>query len=112
MTLISTVKNYILATISHKVSPEDEDDSDLKLFLDFDLEVLGRQRAEYDVYRKQIRREYAQFDDQQFSGGRSAVLQKILNRERVYFSDAFFERLEERARENLRWELGILRAAC
>jgi predicted metal-dependent HD superfamily phosphohydrolase len=110
--LISTVKTYIAATISHRIPPGDEDDGDLKLFLDFDLEVLGRERSEYDVYRKQVRKEYSQFDDQQFGRGRIAVLQKFLDRERLYFSDTFYERCEARAKENLKWEIGVLKCAC
>ncbi|KAN0089207.1 hypothetical protein V8E51_019467 [Hyaloscypha variabilis] len=107
--LVETVRKYITATISHKLLPEDEDDGDLKLFLDFDLEVLGRDRKEYVLYSKQIRKEYNQFDDQLFGWGRKAVLEKFLGRERLFLSDVFFERCEERARDNLNWEIGGLK---
>jgi predicted metal-dependent HD superfamily phosphohydrolase len=107
--LVGTIRKYITATISHKPPPEDEDDGDLKLFLDFDLEVLGRDRKDYVLYSKQIRKEYNQFDDQLFGWGRKAVLEKFLGRERLFLSDVFFERCEERARDNLNWEIGGLK---
>jgi predicted metal-dependent HD superfamily phosphohydrolase len=106
--LISVVKKFILATILHKLPAEDEDDSDLKLFLDFDLEVLSRERTEYLLYMRQIRKEYNQFTDEPYGWARKAVLEKFLGRERLYLSDVFFERCEERAKENLKWEIGSL----
>jgi predicted metal-dependent HD superfamily phosphohydrolase len=106
--LVSTVKKYITATISHNLPPEDEQDGDLRLFLDFDLEVLGRERKKYEDYMREIRREYDQFTDEQYGHGRKAVLKRFLDRERLYFSDVFFESCEERARDNLKWEVGML----
>jgi predicted metal-dependent HD superfamily phosphohydrolase len=106
--LISTVKQYITATISHKVPPGDEHDGDLKLFLDFDLEVLGRERKEYETYMRQIRREYSQFADDQYVCVRKAALKKFLDTTRLFFSDVFFEGCEERARGNLQWEVEML----
>jgi len=79
------------------------------LFLDFDLEVLGRERSEYVVYMRQIRREYNQFTDDMYRHGRRAVLEKFLERERLFFSEEFFEKFEETAKENLRWETGALK---
>ena len=107
--LITTVKKYITATISHKLPEEDKEDEDLKLFLDFDLEVLGRERSEYIVYMRQIRREYSQFTDDMYRHGRKAVLERFLERERLFFSAEFFEKFEETAKENLRWEIEALK---
>jgi len=106
---VETVKKYITATISHKLPQEDENNEDFKLFLDFDLEVLGRERKEYVRYAKQIRKEYSQFDDQLFGWGRKPVLETFLGRERLFLSDVFFERCEDRAKENLKWEIGSLK---
>jgi predicted metal-dependent HD superfamily phosphohydrolase len=107
--LITTVKKYITATISHKLAEEDKEDEDLKLFLDFDLEVLGRERSEYIVYMRQIRREYNQFTDDMYWHGRKAVLERFLERDRLFFSEEFCEKFEETAKENLRWEVGALK---
>ena len=108
--LVMTVKRYIKATIKHELDgEEDENDSDLKLFLDFDLEVLGRETAEYKLYSTQIRKEYSHFVDEQYGCGRREVLGKFLQRERLFFSDGFYERFEGRARQNLQWEIGVLK---
>jgi len=106
--LINVVKRYITATIKHEIEGEEGDDSDLRLFLDFDLEVLGREREEYKLYTAQIRKEYGHLSDEQYSHGRRGVLEKFLSRERLFFSESFYERFEQRARENLGWEIGIL----
>jgi len=107
--LIQTVKKYILATISHKLDAEDGEDGDLRLFLDFDLEVLGRERGAYEIYREQIRKEYVNLRDEVYREGRKCVLERLLARDRLFFSERFYERFEKRARENLMWEIGILK---
>jgi predicted metal-dependent HD superfamily phosphohydrolase len=108
--LVAIVKRYIEATIKHELEgAEDESDSDLKLFLDFDLEVLGRERPEYVLYSTQIRKEYGGFSDEKYGNGRRKALGNFLKRERVFFSDSFYQRFEARARENLEWEIAVLR---
>ncbi|PMD13482.1 hypothetical protein NA56DRAFT_651794 [Hyaloscypha hepaticicola] len=109
--LTTTVKKYITATISHTLPEEDKEDEDFKLFLDFDLGVLGRERSEYTVYMRQIRREFNQFTDDMYQHGRKAVLERFLERERLFFSEEFFERFEETAKGNLRWEIGTLKGS-
>lgn len=109
--IVSTVKKYISATIKHEIDRWSEEDGDLKLFLDFDLEVLGRERGEYQAYMRQIRKEYGQFSDEQYAWGRKAVLEKFLERGRLYFSDVFLDRCESRARENLTWEVAMLKGS-
>ncbi|CZR63146.1 uncharacterized protein PAC_13043 [Phialocephala subalpina] len=105
-----TVDRYIKATISHTIDPSDEPDEDLKLCLDFDLEVLSREEAEYRLYSSQIREEYRHFGEQEYAEGRVAVLEKFLGRERLFFTDEFYEKFEERARRNLQFEIKELRA--
>jgi predicted metal-dependent HD superfamily phosphohydrolase len=102
------VSRYIKATISHSL--DSEDDSDMKLCLDFDLEVLGREPSEYEVYASQIREEYSQYGDKEYTLGRIGVLQKFLARKRLFFSDKYHGRLEERARRNLEREILKLRS--
>lgn len=104
------VSQYIKATISHTIDPEDEVDEDLKLCLDFDLEVLGREEAEYKMYASQIREEYGHFSELEYREGRVTVLEKFLGRERLFFTDEFYDKFEERARDNLQTEIEELRA--
>lgn len=104
------VCHYIEASIAHTLSPEDEGDEDLKLFLDLDLEVLGRAKEEYEVYARQIREEYGHFNQQDYAKGRLGVLEKFLGRERLYFTESVGAELEEQARWNLGAEIEGLQA--
>jgi predicted metal-dependent HD superfamily phosphohydrolase len=99
------VSSYIEATITHSLGLDNENDYDLKHFLDFDLEVLAREPAEYALYSAQIRKEYAHFTDDEYVSGRLGVLQKFLGRKRLFFSDVFYENCEVRARNNLETEI-------
>ncbi|KAE8454686.1 hypothetical protein EG329_000309 [Mollisiaceae sp. DMI_Dod_QoI] len=103
----NTVSHYIEATITHTMNYQD--DTDLKLCLDYDLEVLGRDSAQYRLYASQIRDEYSEFSEQKYASGRIAVLEKFLARDRLFFTE-FYKELEECARENLRGEITDLQA--
>ncbi|KAF9051109.1 hypothetical protein BDZ89DRAFT_525121 [Hymenopellis radicata] len=78
-TQLEKVCRYIERTITHSL-PLDcgEDDSDLKYFLDFDLEVLSRNRVLYEQYANEIREEYIHYSPEQYCAGRIQVLQKFL----------------------------------
>jgi predicted metal-dependent HD superfamily phosphohydrolase len=107
--MISLVSGYIERTITHTLPISDgEADSDLGLFLDFDLEVLARNEADYALYAAQIRQEYGHFSEGDYCAGRIKVLKAFLERGRLYFSDAFYETCEEIARGNLKAEIGLL----
>ena len=50
------VEEYIKATIKHTMG--ESVDPDLALFLDLDLSILGSPSSLYEIYSKQIRKEY------------------------------------------------------
>jgi predicted metal-dependent HD superfamily phosphohydrolase len=94
---IARVRKFIDAT-RHVEMPAD---CDARLIVDIDLSTLGRDAKIFDAYDAAIRKEYAWVPDEQYRAGRAAVLRTFLKRERIYFSDYFFERFEKQARENL-----------
>ncbi|KAJ3052549.1 hypothetical protein HK097_006080 [Rhizophlyctis rosea] len=99
---------FIEATIKHNLVPSITDSgilNDLKLFLDFDLEVLGREPADYNRYAQQIRAEYSHVPPEDYCKGRPAVLKRFLAREQLYFSPKFQQFFEESARRNLQAEI-------
>jgi predicted metal-dependent HD superfamily phosphohydrolase len=101
------VRRLVEATVKHRMGedvPESER-MDLGLFLDFDLEVLGRGWEEYLTYANQIRIEYSYFGEQEYAKGRANVLRGFLERERLYFSEAFHQEKENVARENISREI-------
>ncbi|MFD0863285.1 hypothetical protein ACFQ1M_13815 [Sungkyunkwania multivorans] len=83
-------------------------DSDNQWLLDFDLSILGSNWETYQRYVGQIRKEYHIYPDFIYKKGRKKVLQQFLERKRLYFTDMYFERLEEKARLNIERELELL----
>jgi len=100
---IEVVAQMILATKHHESSNAP---ASARPFLDADLAILGSDRDRYQRYTEDVRKEYAHIPDAFFRGARAAILDNFLARPRIYATEEFFERFEERARENIRWELG------
>ena len=98
------IKKYIRHTQTHSwrnflTNPEGA------AFLDMDMAILGASPERYFEYTQQIRDEYREFSDLEFDAAR---LQKFilptLQRERIFLTDEFNEKFEDRARENLACE--------
>ena len=96
----------ILATKKHE--PLD-DGEDMRWLLDADLWVLGATPRTYRRYAQLIRQEYAHVPNVAFRAGRAAVLERFMQRPRLYFGD--FPEREARARQNLQAEIRELRAS-
>ena len=82
------------------------DDPDGELLCDADLAVLAGDEEEYAAYAAAIRREYAHVPDEDFRAGRARVLTALLELPSIYRLEPLRARWEERARANLRRELG------
>lgn len=95
----------ILATKKHEPLDGGED---MRWLLDADLWILGAPPRTYRRYAQLIRQEYAHVPDEAFYSGRAAVLERFLQRPRLYFGD--FPEREARAHRNLTAELSRLRA--
>ena len=99
---IEKCKDLILGTKKHKFV---RDDFDTKLFLDSDLLILGRERNRYIEYMDSIRKEYEWVEKEFYKQERTKILQKFLERERIYFTNEIFEKNEKQARENIKFEI-------
>lgn len=84
------------------------DTNDLALFLDMDLSILAAEGAAFDTYEAHIRAEYAFVPIDLYRQARAGILKGFLNRERLYFSDHFFDRWEQKARANLQRSIHTL----
>lgn len=82
-----------------------DDDTDLQLFLDADLGILGASEDEYWQYARQVRQEYQLVPDLLYRPGRSKVLEKLLTTPVLYRTAAYRTRLDAAARRNLQAEL-------
>ena len=104
-TIVDRVHSLIMAT-RHEGSANDDD---ARILVDVDLSILGAPEADYDVYEKAIRQEYSHVPEALYRTGRTKVLAGFLDRERIYHSDYFGQRLEDRARLNLDRAISALR---
>lgn len=101
--LLNEVGGLILATQKHTLT--DVENSDMAYFLDMDLAILGSEKAVYQNYAQAIRQEYAHFADNDYRQGRSAVLKAFLQRPKLFFSQVFFDKYENVARQNIQAEI-------
>ena len=102
---VLAVAAMVRATQRHEAT---EDDADTRLFLDFDLSILGQSPARYGAYRDAIRNECAWVDDARYREGRCRVLQAFAAREHIYFTPALRVAWEAIARRNVAEELAEL----
>lgn len=109
------VAALIMATAGHLADDEtspagDGRGVDTAMLLDADLAILGADPGGYQAYVNGVRAEYAHVDDAQWRAGRTAVLQRFLDRRRLFVTDHMHTACEHRARANIGAELAALRA--
>ncbi|KAJ7489191.1 hypothetical protein FB451DRAFT_1390364 [Mycena latifolia] len=106
------VSTLIEATILHQlpdVLPEGLNASEVALFLDLDMGILGESREAYEKYSQEIRQEYSHYSAEAYRAGRAKVLQSFLLHERIFLGRDT-EAIEKRARENIQGEINRLMA--
>ncbi|MGK0388621.1 MAG: putative metal-dependent HD superfamily phosphohydrolase [Maribacter sp.] len=103
--IIQEVETVILSTEKHYPLSEKQE---VKWMLDLDLFILCSPRETYQKYAEAVREEYKWVPKILYKRGRKKVLQSFLKRDRIYFSDYFYEYYESIARENLKNELNKL----
>lgn len=99
---ISKIEKIILATEKHSA---ENMDADGKLFLDFDLAILGAEDDVYDEYKKAIRSEYSFVPEIFYRSERKRILQNFLQRDFIYFTETMRGKFEEKARRNIEREI-------
>ncbi|UOQ78600.1 hypothetical protein MUN84_08680 [Hymenobacter sp. 5516J-16] len=99
---------FLIGRTKDHTQPQPATDSDLLLFLDADLQILGAPEADYWQYARQVRQEYRLVPDFMYRRGRRKVLEKLLSTATLYHTPAFRERLDAQARRNLAHELRTL----
>lgn len=101
---IALCTEIIIATKGHQISKI----SDINYFTDADLSILGSSWDDYEVYYKQVRKEYKYYPDFMYSKGRMEVLRHFLKMSRIFKTDYFYDNFEKQAKENLQQEITIL----
>ncbi|MBD2385892.1 HD domain-containing protein [Cylindrospermum sp. FACHB-282] len=101
---ITTITRLILHT-KHQAAA---DDLDSQVLLDADLAILAANPVQYQEYANAIRQEYSWVSEADYIAGRRQVLERFLQRPRIYFTPLMFEISEQSARSNLQAEIQIL----
>ena len=98
------VVGHILET-RHSALPSK---GDAQFVIDIDLGILGQTATVFAAFETNVRKEYRWVPWRDYIERRSAVLQSFLERPGIYSTGWFHERLEARARMNLRRQIEIL----
>jgi len=102
--LIETVTRLVMATKHHELAT----DIDVRLTMDVDLSILGRDEKRFFEYEEQIRLEYAWVPNSVFVAKRLEVLRRFLAHERIFSTDWFHDKYERHARRNLETSINRL----
>jgi predicted metal-dependent HD superfamily phosphohydrolase len=96
---------FLIERTKDHTQPQPPNDTDLHLFLDADLGVLGAPEAAYWEYARQVRKEYRLVPDILYRRGRRKVLEKLLHTPVLYQTETYCTQLDTAARRNLQAEL-------
>lgn len=99
---VAYVRRLIELTARHGKLHAEPLDDDAKHFLDADMAILASEPAVFDAYCDGIAREYGHVPKLLFDFNRRRFLTRLLESPRIFLSDFFHARLDERARANLR----------
>ncbi|VXB62503.1 conserved hypothetical protein [Luteimonas sp. 9C] len=101
------VAHLIRLTARHgQLTPADFADDphadDARRFLDCDMAILAADDATFEAYDRGIAAEYRHVPRWLYAVNRRRFLKSLLARPRIYLDDGFHQRLDARARHNLR----------
>jgi len=102
MGIPSPIRNYVEALILLTKHTETPVTDDGKIMVDIDLSILAAPKDVFDRYEEAIWKEYEPYYSvEKFRSGRLAFIDKMLGKHRIFSSDLFRDKYEERARANL-----------
>jgi predicted metal-dependent HD superfamily phosphohydrolase len=104
---VAEVARLVRVTETH--DPADDDRNGCALS-DADMGVLALDERSYDDYADAVRAEYSHLDDGAYREGRTAFLEGLAQRDRIFRTDHARKEWEDRARHNIERELERLRA--
>ncbi|WP_084634843.1 DUF4031 domain-containing protein [Propionicicella superfundia] len=95
---VAEVARLVRLTATHDPGPADAAGA---LLSDADLAILAVVPGRYDVYVRDVRLEYPDLPEERWRAGRLAVLDRLLDRDRLFRTAAGHELWEAAARDNL-----------
>jgi predicted metal-dependent HD superfamily phosphohydrolase len=102
---VAEVERLVRLTAGHDPAPDDVDGA---VLCDADLAVLAAPAESYAAYASAVRAEYGHLSDEEFTAGRTAVLEHLLSLPALYRTAAA-QPWTAPARANMRAELVLLR---
>ena len=102
---VAEVERLVLLTAGHDPAPEDRNGA---VLCDADLAVLAAPAESYAAYASAVRAEYGHLSDEEFTAGRTAVLEHLLSLPALYRTAAA-QPWTAPARANMTAELVLLR---
>jgi predicted metal-dependent HD superfamily phosphohydrolase len=100
---VTRIARYVEATEQHSATG-----GDAALVADLDLTILGSPPSDFELFERQIRREYAHVPGPMYRVGRRRVLQRLVSRQVIYQVPQIRQQLETPARANLGRRIGEL----
>ena len=101
----NAVFELVMATKHHQPG----ENADAGVMIDIDMSILGQSEVRFLEYESQIRKEYGWVPKIIFGPKRAEFLEGFRRRERIYRTDRFYEKYEERARQNIEASVRQLR---
>jgi predicted metal-dependent HD superfamily phosphohydrolase len=105
---IDRIQSLIMVTC-HTALPMTIDEC---LLVDIDLAILGSSTERFAEYEQQIRTEYNFVPEPIFNQKRQEILQGFLDRSTIYSTKYFQDKLEFRARDNIKRSIDFHRSHC
>jgi predicted metal-dependent HD superfamily phosphohydrolase len=103
---IKIIETVIKSTQKHDIVLNQNQDN--AYLLDIDLSILGTEWTIYETYIQNIRKEYGIYPDFMYKKGRKKAMQHFLERKYIYFTDAYQNKFEVQARQNIEKEINLL----
>jgi predicted metal-dependent HD superfamily phosphohydrolase len=103
--MLEVVADMIRAT---DITRDPPDHTDFRILLDADLATLASDYDYYDKNAKAIRKEFAEVPDDEYQVSRREILNRFLERKRIFLTKKMFETSEAKARRNIRREIDSL----
>ena len=88
---------FIVETKNHSLSKDY--DFELDLFLDMDMQIVSDEN--WEDYENKIRKEYCFVDETEYKNKRKQFLQSLVNKNRIFRTQIFYDTYEQIAKNNI-----------
>ena len=98
------VIEFIAETKNHSLSKDY--DFELELFLDMDMQIVADEN--WEDYENKIRKEYCYMDETEYKNKRRQFLQSLVNKNRIFRTQIFYDSYEQIAKNNITYIINKL----